>query len=54
MVGGVISPLPEFLAKTSIIKDRFTREKSAKFISMYTSYIHGRYPGKNESFKLVA
>ena len=36
----------EFLADTSVIQDRLTREKETKFIYIYTSHIHGRYPGE--------
>ena len=37
----------EFFAETPIIKDRVIREKW-KFIGTYASWIHERYPGKNE------
>lgn len=37
----------EFLAEIPVIKDKLTREKQ-KFINMYISCLHGKYPSKNE------
>ena len=47
--------IPEFLAETLVIKGKLTQEKNKqKFINVYTSYVHGRYPGKNEWLPEVA